>query len=96
MPWRAAIAPRVGLLVSADGLPPYAEAARRLGRRLGRSVETTPGTHVAYNDHPTEFAQAIRQQLSDLTAITTQHRAVAVAHPRERRSGHGITSTERS
>jgi hypothetical protein len=51
---------------------------------------------VAYNDHPTEFAQAIRQQLSDLTAITTQHRAVAVAHPRERRSGHGITSTERS
>jgi pimeloyl-ACP methyl ester carboxylesterase len=67
----AAVAPRIKLLVSADGLPPYTEAARRLGQRLGSSIETTPGTHVAYHDHPVEFAQALRHQLRDLTAITT-------------------------
>jgi pimeloyl-ACP methyl ester carboxylesterase len=65
----AAVAPRVRLLVSADGLPPYAEAARRLGQRLGRDVEITPGTHVAYHDHPTEFAHAIRRLQQGLTAI---------------------------
>ena len=65
----AAIAPRVRLLVSADGLPPYTEAARRLGQRLGRDVKITPGTHAAYHDHPIEFAQAIRRPLRELTAI---------------------------
>lgn len=65
----AALAPRVRLLVSADGLPPYSEAARRLGQRLGRDVEITPGTHAAYHDHPIEFAQAIRRLLRELTAI---------------------------
>jgi pimeloyl-ACP methyl ester carboxylesterase len=64
----AAVAPRVRLLVSADGLAPYTEAARRLGQRLGRDVETTPGTHAAYHDHPIEFAQAIRRLLRELTA----------------------------
>jgi pimeloyl-ACP methyl ester carboxylesterase len=65
----AAVAPRVRLLVSADGLAPYAEAARRLGQRLGRDVEITPGTHAAYHDHPTEFAQALRRLLREITAI---------------------------
>ena len=65
----AAVAPRVRLLVSADGLAPYTEAARRLGQRLGRDVETTPGTHAAYHDHPIEFARAIRCLLRELTAI---------------------------
>ena len=65
----AAVAPRVRLLVSADGLPPYTEAARELGLRLGRDVEITPGTHVAYHDHPIEFAQALRRLLRELTAI---------------------------
>ena len=65
----AAVAPRVRLLVSADGLPPYTEAARRLGQRLGSDVEITPGTHVAYHDHPIEFARAIRRLLRELTAI---------------------------
>jgi pimeloyl-ACP methyl ester carboxylesterase len=65
----AAVAPRVRLLVSADGLPPYTEAARRLGQRLGRNVEVTSGTHVAYHDHPIEFAQAIRRLGRELTAI---------------------------
>jgi pimeloyl-ACP methyl ester carboxylesterase len=65
----AAVAPRVRLLVSADGPPPYAEAARRLGQRLGRDVEITPGAHTAYHDHPIEFAQAIRHLVTELTAI---------------------------
>jgi hypothetical protein len=60
--------PTAALLVSADGLAPSAEAARRLGQRLGRDVETTPGTHVAYHDHPIEFA-AIRRLLREPTAI---------------------------
>ena len=64
-----ALAPRVRLLVSADGLPPYTEAARRLGQRLGTDVETTPGTHTAYHDHPIEFAQAIRRLQRQLEAI---------------------------
>jgi pimeloyl-ACP methyl ester carboxylesterase len=66
----AAIAPRVRLLVSADGLPPYTEAARRLGQRLSQDVQITPGTHAAYHDHPIEFAQAIRRLLRELTAIS--------------------------
>ena len=64
-----AVAPRVRLVVSADGLAPYTEAARRLGQRLGREGETTPGTHAAYHDHPMEFARAIRRRLRELTAI---------------------------
>lgn len=63
-----AIAPWVRLLVSADGLAPYAEAARRLGQRLGRDIEMTPGTHAAYHDHPIEFAQAVRRLARELTA----------------------------
>ena len=65
----AAAAPRVRLLVSADGLAAYTEVARRLGQQLGRDVETTPGTHTAYHDHPIEFAQAIRRLLRELTAM---------------------------
>ena len=67
----AAIAPRVRLLVSADGLPVYTEAARQLGQRLGKDVETTPGSHAAYHDHPLELAQAVRPLLRELTAINT-------------------------
>jgi pimeloyl-ACP methyl ester carboxylesterase len=67
----AAIAPRVRLLVSADGLPAYTQAGRRLGQRLGKDVETTPGTHAAYHDHPLELAQAVRPLLRELTAINT-------------------------
>jgi pimeloyl-ACP methyl ester carboxylesterase len=66
----AAAATRVRLLVSADSLPPYTEAARRLGQRLGRDVEITPGTHAAYHDHPIEFAQALRRLLRELTTIS--------------------------
>ena len=67
----AAIAPRVRLLVSADGVPPYAVVARRLGERLDVHVQTTPGTHAAYHDHPRELAEAIRPFLRELTALST-------------------------
>jgi pimeloyl-ACP methyl ester carboxylesterase len=66
----ATVAPRVRLLVSTDGPPAYTDAARRLGQRLARNVETTPGTHAAYHDHPIEFAQAIRRLLRELIAIS--------------------------
>jgi pimeloyl-ACP methyl ester carboxylesterase len=65
----AAVAPRVRLIVSADGLPPHAEAARRFGQRLATQVEITPGTHVAYHDRPIEFAQTLRRLLRELTPI---------------------------
>ena len=65
----ATVAPRVRLLISAEGLPPYAEAASRLGQRLATGVEITPGTHTAYHDHPIEFAQTLRRLLRELTAI---------------------------
>ena len=65
----AAVAPRVRLLVSAEGFAPYAEAARGFGQRLGRDVETTPGTHAACHDHSIEFARAIRRPPRELTTI---------------------------
>jgi pimeloyl-ACP methyl ester carboxylesterase len=70
----AAVAPRVTLLLSARGLPPHAEAARRLGRRLARDVEITPGTHAAYHDHPTEFAQALRRLARQFPAMSPCNR----------------------
>jgi pimeloyl-ACP methyl ester carboxylesterase len=66
-----ALAPRVRLLDSADGLPACIHAACRLGQRLGRDVKTTAGTHVAYHDHPSELAQAVRPLLRELTAMST-------------------------
>jgi pimeloyl-ACP methyl ester carboxylesterase len=84
----AAVTPSVRLLVSADGLAPYTEAARRLGQRLGADVETTPGTHTAYHDHPIEFAQAIRRLQRELTAI----RAIAPRRPPSRIPMHATTS----
>jgi hypothetical protein len=75
----AAVAPRVRLFVSADGLPPYSEAARRFGQRLGRDVETTPGTHAAYHAHPIEFRAGYP------APAKTAHRDQGVAPRRRRR-----------
>ena len=66
----AAIAPRVRLLISTEGLPAYAEVARQLGERLGVNVHYTPGTHAAYHDHPHELAERIRPLLRELSAIS--------------------------
>ena len=66
----AAIAPRVRLLISTEGLPAYAEVAHQLGERLGVNVHYTPGTHAAYHDHPHELAERIRPLLRELSAIS--------------------------
>ena len=66
----AAIAPRVRLLISTEGLPAYAEVARQLGERLGVNIHYTPGTHAAYHDHPYELAERIRPLLRELSATS--------------------------
>ena len=66
-----AIAAPVRLLVSTDSLPFFAEMTSRLGQRLGVDVETTPGTHAAYHDHPRELAEAVRPFLRKVSAISS-------------------------
>jgi pimeloyl-ACP methyl ester carboxylesterase len=62
-----AIAAPVRLLVSEDALPFFAQIAGRLGERLGVDVATTPGRHDAYHEHPSEFAEAMRPFLREVT-----------------------------
>jgi pimeloyl-ACP methyl ester carboxylesterase len=64
----AAIPVPVRLLVSEHGLPVFAEIARRLGKRLGVDVATTPGSHAAYHEHPYELAEAVRPFLREVSA----------------------------
>jgi pimeloyl-ACP methyl ester carboxylesterase len=63
----ASLGPRVRLLVSADGLPFFAEIAGRFGKRLGVGVATTPGRHDGYHEHPSEFAEAVRPFLREVS-----------------------------
>jgi pimeloyl-ACP methyl ester carboxylesterase len=63
----AAVAAPVGLLVGEDGLPVFAEIARRLGMRLGVEVASTPGGHDAYHEYPDELAAAVRPLLRKAT-----------------------------
>ena len=63
----ASLAAPVRLLVSEDGLPFFAEIAARLGERLGVDVGTTRGRHDAYHEHPSEFAEAMRPFLREVT-----------------------------
>jgi hypothetical protein len=76
----AAVAPRVRLLVSADGLAPYTEAARRLGQRLGRDVDTTPGTPRGLPRPSDRVRAGIRRLLKELTAIRPYTAPAAVAY----------------
>jgi pimeloyl-ACP methyl ester carboxylesterase len=64
----AALAAPVGLLVSEDGLPVFAEIARRLGKHLGVEVAATPGGHDAYHEYPDELAAAVRPFLRKASA----------------------------
>ena len=66
-----AIAAPVRLLVSEDGLPFFAQIAGRLGERLGVDVATTPGRHDAYHAHPSEFAEAMRPFLREVSGLRT-------------------------
>ena len=63
----AAIPVPVRLLVSENGLPVFAEVARRLGKRLGVDVATTPGRHDPYHTYPDELAAAIRPFLREVS-----------------------------
>jgi pimeloyl-ACP methyl ester carboxylesterase len=64
----AAIPVPVRLLVSAHGLPVFAEIAGRLGKRLGVDVATTPGRHDAYHEYPGELAGAVRPFVREVSA----------------------------
>jgi pimeloyl-ACP methyl ester carboxylesterase len=65
----AAVAAPVGLLVSEDGLPVFAEIARRFGRQMGVDVATTPGGHDAYHEYPDELAAAMRPFLRTASGV---------------------------
>jgi pimeloyl-ACP methyl ester carboxylesterase len=62
----ASLGARVRLLVSADGLPFFAQIAARLGQRLGVGVAVTPGRHDGYHEYPSAFADALRPLLREL------------------------------
>ncbi len=62
-----AIQASVSLLISEDSLPFFSDITRGLGKRLGVEVATTPGTHVAYHDHPNELADTIRPFLRQVS-----------------------------
>jgi pimeloyl-ACP methyl ester carboxylesterase len=63
----AAIAVPVMVLVSGQTHTVYGQAAGRLAQRLGAEVTHTPGTHMAYHDHPHELAETIRPFLRQLS-----------------------------
>jgi pimeloyl-ACP methyl ester carboxylesterase len=67
----AAIGAPVRLLVSAEGLPAFAEIAGRLGERLGVDVATTPGRHGAYHEYPYELAGTVRPFLRRASGVRT-------------------------
>lgn len=67
----AAIPVPIRLLVSADGLPAFAEIADRLGERLGVDVATTPGSHDTYHAYPYELAEAMRPFLREVSGART-------------------------
>jgi hypothetical protein len=66
----AAIPVPVRLLVSADGLPVFAEIAGRLGERLGVDIAATPGRHDAYHAYHYELAEAIRPFLREVSGAS--------------------------
>jgi hypothetical protein len=65
----ASFAAPVRLLVSADGLPVFAEIVDRLGQRLGVGVSTTPGRHDGYHEYPSAFADALRPFLREFSGV---------------------------
>jgi pimeloyl-ACP methyl ester carboxylesterase len=64
----AAISVPVLLMVSEDGLPVFAEIARRFAKRLGVDVAAAPGTHATYHEHPHELAELTQPFLRDVTS----------------------------
>ena len=56
----AAITAPMRLLVGDGTLPFFTEIADRFGKRQMIEIATTPGGHDAYNEHPGEYADAVR------------------------------------
>src|SRR5215204_5746389 len=65
----AAVAAPVTLLVSEDGLPVFAEIARRFATRLDVDIAVTPGRHDAYHEYPDELAAAVRPFLRKASGV---------------------------
>jgi pimeloyl-ACP methyl ester carboxylesterase len=65
----AEITTPVLMLVSEHGRLPQQQASRRLAERLGVPGTQTPGTHLAYLDHPRELAQTIRPFLRRVSGL---------------------------
>jgi pimeloyl-ACP methyl ester carboxylesterase len=65
----AAIAVPVMVLVSTQTHAVYGQAAGRLVQRLGVEVTRTPGTHMAYHDHPHELVETVRPFLRQISRI---------------------------
>jgi len=58
-------------IVSEHGRAPQQQAVGRLAKRLSLPVVRTPGTHLAYLDHPRELAEALRPFLHQLYGMST-------------------------
>jgi pimeloyl-ACP methyl ester carboxylesterase len=65
----AAVAIPVMVLVSTQTHAVYGQAAGRLAERLGIEVTRTPGTHMAYHDHPQELVETVRPFLRQSSRI---------------------------
>ena len=98
----AAIAAPIQILASEHGRAPQQAACRRLAERLNVPVTQTPGTHLAYLDHPEELAEAIRPFLRRAVSAPDAPRASArppsspgPPPPRAWRRGHAGSATPR-
>ena len=60
----AAIAAPVKVLVSDESEAYFDQAAGRLAERLGVGVDSTPGTHFPYLDHPEQLAGTVKAFLA--------------------------------
>jgi pimeloyl-ACP methyl ester carboxylesterase len=65
----AAVAIPMMVLVSTQTHAVYVQAAGRLAERLGIEVTRTPGTHMAYHDHPHELVETVRPFLRQPSVI---------------------------
>jgi pimeloyl-ACP methyl ester carboxylesterase len=69
-PTLAGLATPIQLLVGEESLPYFAQAAVRLGKRLGVEITSTGGTHFGYLDHPVELADTMRPFLRAVSGMT--------------------------
>ena len=68
----AAIAVPVLLVVSEDTHDFFVEVTQRLSERLGVDMVTTPGSHAAYHDRPSELAETLRPFLREVSTSNSR------------------------